>query len=341
MKKQNSPTRAIQYFNKKTYNAKKFNINDTILIVGAPRSGTTWLMEILGTLPNYTNTFEPLNPIWSPNSFEVGFKSRTYIKRDTNWPKGEEYLRKIFIGQIAEVPIKDGLLVSLLTGFSIKNTLRHLFGKKLIVKSVNMNRMLPWIAEKFQLRKIFFIIRHPCAVVASQIKTGLCGYRSIQPPYRDVFPTKKDILEEALKINVINPDLYNKLKKIKTREEVLAASWCLDNYIPLSQKSPQQWSQVVYEKLVKDGKKEIVRLFNEIGEQKIPKSAFYKLKKPSMVIVKKEKKLIKKPIEQLSKWKKNLSEKQIENILSVVSDFGLDFYSNEIEPDYSLIKTIL
>jgi len=337
MKKQNSPTRAIQYINKKTYDAKKIDIKDTILIVGSPRSGTTWLMEILTTLPKYTYTFEPLNPIWCPSSFEAGFRSRTYIEPKGNWTEGEEFLRKTFTGQIANVPVKESLTISLLAGFSIKNTMRHLLGAKLIVKSVNMNRLLPWISEKFQLRGIFFIIRHPCAVVASQLKTGLCGYRSSNLPYVDVFPTQKEILDEASKINGFNPDRYNKLKKIKTKEEVLAASWCLDNYVPLSQKKPHPWSLVIYEKLVKDGANEISRLFNEIGEQKIPKAAVHNLKKPSMVIVKEEEKLIKKPVEQLSKWKKTLSEKQIESILKIVSEFGLDFYSNELEPDYARI----
>ncbi len=334
MKNTNTPTRAIQYINKKTYDAKKINMKDTILIVGAPRSGTTWLMEILATIPRYTYTFEPLNPIWCPSSFETGFRSRTYIQPDTNWPEGEEYLRKTFAGQIANIPVKESLTTSLLAGFSIKNTMRHLLGDKLIVKSVNMNRLLPWIAEKFQLRGIFFIIRHPCAVVASQLKTGLCGYRSSHPPYVDVFPTRKEILDEASKINGFKPELFDRLKKIKTREEILATSWCLDNYVPLSHKNSHPWSLVVYEKLVKDGENEISRLFNEIGERKIPKAAFHNLKKPSMVIVKEEKKLIKKPVEQLSKWKKTLSEKQIESILKVVSEFGLDFYSNELEPDY-------
>jgi len=31
---------------------------------------------------------------------------------------------------------------------------------------------------------------------------------------------------------------------------------------------------------------------------------------------------------------KNLSKKQVDGILKIVSDFGLDFYSEDIEPDY-------
>ena len=50
------------------------------------------------------------------------------------------------------------------------------------------------------------------------------------------------------------------------------------------------------------------------------------------------KKVIRDADKQLSKWKKYLSEKQIQRILKVVSDFGLDFYTEDIEPDYNNIN---
>lgn len=330
--------RVIQLLNNKIFRNKRIEMKDTILVVGAPRSGTTWLMKILSTLPRYTNIFEPLNPIWCPESFEIGFRSRTYLSLDTNWPEGEDYLKKTFTGQIANLAIKDSLIASLLPGLSIENVMRQLLGDKLVVKSVNINRLLPWIAERFHLRNIFFIIRHPCAVVASQLKTGLCGYRPSSPPYKDIFPTLDNILDEASKIKRLDLDIIDKLKKIKTREEILAASWCLDNYIPFSLPKPHTWSLVIYEKLVKDGENEIIRLFNKIDEKKIPRSAFQKLEKPSMLAEREDYKLIKKPDQQLAKWKKSLSEKQIERILEIASDFGFDFYSRELEPDYKKIR---
>ena len=330
--------RIIQSLNNKIFKAKKIEIKDTILIAGAPRSGTTWLMEILSTLPRYTGIFEPLNPIWCPESFEIGFRSRTYLSSDTDWPEGENYLKKTFTGQIANLAIKDSIITSLLSGLSIKNIMRQFLGDKLVVKSVNLNRLLPWIAQRFRLRKIFFIIRHPCAVVASQLKTGLCGYRPTSPPYKDIFPTLEDILDEASKIKRIDPNIIEKLKKIKTREEILATSWCLDNYVPLYLSKAHSWSLIIYEKLVKEGEKEIECLFNEIGVKSVPRAAFHNLKKPSMVIIKDETKLIKRPEQQLSKWKQFLSEEQIDKILKIVSDFGLDIYTNQLEPEYNKIN---
>lgn len=33
---------------------REFKVEDTIVVSGVPRSGTTWLMEILETLPGYS-----------------------------------------------------------------------------------------------------------------------------------------------------------------------------------------------------------------------------------------------------------------------------------------------
>jgi hypothetical protein len=194
--------------------------------------------------------------------------------------------------------------------------------------------MLPWIVKCFQLKGVFFIIRHPCAVIASQLKTGFCGYRSEFPPYSDIFPTKKNMLDEISEINHFDSDLLRKLRNIEKKEEILAVTWCLDNCILLSQPKPYPWNLVIYEKLIREGEKEIKSLFDNIGEKDIPKSAFYRLKKPSVTTMSEDQKFIKKPDLQLSKWKEYLSEKQIERILKIVSYFNIDFYPEDFEPIY-------
>lgn len=328
----------IQSLNNLIFKNKKIEMKDTILIVGSPRSGTTWLMDIISNIPGYTYLFEPLNPIWFPESYEVGFRSRTYLKPESNWQEGENYLEKIFTGNIANLPIKDNPIFDLLYGFSFKNLIDHFYANKLIVKSINMNRMLPWIAKFFRLKAILFIIRHPCASIASQLNSGLYGYRSSAPPFYDVPPKIDDILQESSEIKYLDKNIQNLLGDIKTKEEVLAASWCLDNYIPLLQSKPYPWTTIFYEKLVVDGENEIKRIFKNLDIKNIPNSAFNQLKKPSIVTLKEDEKFIKKPNEQVSKWKKYLSEKEIQKILKIVSYFNLDFYSSAIEPIYDKIN---
>jgi hypothetical protein len=320
--------RIIQYPDRLIFKLKKFDIKDTIAISGTPRSGTTWLMEVFAKMPNYTYYFEPINPIWFQQIRGVGFKSRTYLIAGTEWPEGEDYLKKTFTGRVfsQNPPIKSDL----------GSIMHRWFGKKLIIKFVRGNRLLPWMADKFQLRGLFFIIRHPCAVVASQLKTGFYAYFTDTPPYTQIKPTLEDVLNEAINIDILDKEIIGKMKKYRSDEEILTAIWCLDNYVPLNWQKPHHWTTVAYEKLVKD-ENEVIRLFNIIGEKNIPQSIMENLKEPSMLTLGRDRDIILKADKQLSKWKKSLSEKQIEKILNVVKDFNLDFYTENIEPDYGRI----
>jgi hypothetical protein len=339
-----SITKFTRHFDETIFKSKKFDIKDTILITGTARSGTTWLMEILGVIPGYTNIFEPLNPLYFPQSLKIGFNPRTYLRVDENWKEGEEYLRKIFTGTLhydidwlEQVDYtKDNfynVIIGIFSQLKPENMIQQLFSNKLIVKFIRLNRMLPWVAQRFKMRSMILIIRHPCAVVASRFKQG----QKLPPglPIKiNPFPTKKDILDEAAKIDGINQGLINRLNKISTLEEILAASWCLDNFVPLSYKKPYPWTVIFYEKLIKDGEQQIKNLFKEIGEKNIPRAAFRHLKIPSKVAHKSEHMIVKKADLQLSKWKKSLSDKQIQRILSIASAFGFDFYTEDIEPNY-------
>jgi hypothetical protein len=331
------------------YYKKNFDIKDTILLTGSSRSGTTWLMEILRTIPGYTDSFEPLNPMYYPKSFEIGLRSRTYIPASKIWPEAEKYLNKILTSKLPidissldkDVKFKDEFNIEIINFIKqmkpelIRN---RLLGDKLIVKFVRLNRMLPWIAERFKLRSMILLLRHPCSVVTSQMKTGFCGYQPSRPPYKGIYPDRETIIKEASNIDLLNSDILERIKKIKSLEEIIATSWCLDTYVPLSYKKPHPWITITYEKFMKDGKNEIDRLFKNMGEPKIPKSAYKHLRIPSKLTQKDQQEIVKKSDKQLSKWKEYLSKEQIEKILSIVKTFGLDFYCENIEPDYENIK---
>ena len=348
MKSKYNFSNIIQRFDRAIINSKNFDLKDTIILAGSPRSGTTWLMEILRIIPGYITLFEPLNPLYLPKSFEVGFRSRTYLPPEEDWPIGEEHLRNILTSRplydfssFEKMVMKrklNKIIFDYLDQLKAEKLMHNLVGNKLLVKFIRLNRLLPWVTKRYQLRSMILIIRHPCAIVDSQLKTGFCGYHPNNPPYRDIYPTKKNILDEASQIDGLDSSILKKLKEIKTREEIIAASWCLDNYVPLSYQKPYPWSVVLYEKLMKDGEREINRLFNEIGEKNVRRSVYKHLRIPSMVIQKGESDIVTKADIQLSKWKKSLTEKQIERILSIVYVFDLDFYTEDLEPDYKKIK---
>ncbi|KYK27253.1 hypothetical protein AYK20_08355 [Thermoplasmatales archaeon SG8-52-1] len=322
-------TRALYLFDQSISKRKKFELSDCILLAGAPRSGTTWLMEIFEKIHGYSYVFEPFQPEWFPDSLKTGFKNRLYLLPDLDWVKGEEYLKKIFTGKIVSL--------SPLYKYRIEMLVNRIISSKLIVKSVRITRLLPWVEKRFELKKIFFIIRHPCAVVASQLKTGYVGYHNEFPPYDNRFPNLKEIINEASEMSFIKQSLIEKIKKIDSQEEILAVTWCLDNIVPLNEKNRKR-DTLIYEKLVTDGESELKKIFCSIGEEKSLSSALDQMKIPSLLTFKDARDLIKNSNLQLAKWKKSLSEKQIEKIIKIVNYFELNFYTEDIEPDYSKIS---
>jgi len=321
-----------------------------ILVSGAPRSGTTWLYEILLTLLEYRDVFEPLNPLWSPrwrkicySRFELcsilGTAFRPYLRIDEEDFKTWKYLDDIFNGKVFTVNAPPTLVTLISKGYSLETRVKDLIktSKSILgfplVKVVRGNRLLPWIMRRFKLRAAYMIIRHPCATIASQLRTGT------GVPRLSVNELKKMLTYEVLRIEELSKsvEIVKKLEQISTMIEALAAIWALDYYVPLCYQRYGWWHTVVYEKLVLDAKKELKNIFEHIGER-IPKEAFIALRRHSRTAwVRKE--FVEDPKEVLSKWKKKLLKEDVERVLKVLSWFELNFYGYEIEPNYKVLKS--
>ncbi|NJE85498.1 sulfotransferase [Thermococcus sp. CX2] len=298
-----------------------FKIMETIVISGTPRSGSTWLMEILESLPDYKSVFEPFHPNWYPEFRKLGIHYDPYIPTPEDYPKLREYLGRVFTGKAYGMfPYKHYLAPG--------RVLKRLTANKLLVKFVRANTMLPWVANTFDLRAVYFIIRHPCATIASQLVTGY--FSRI---------TKEQFLDEVRKVSELAGSewLMDKLSGISSQIELLAAIWAFENYIPLASERPYPWYTVIYERLITDPEEELDSIFGYINED-VPEGARKRLRTPSKVTRKTYGKTYIGTPKQLIKWREKLTERQIDAILEVVSWFGMDFYGNEPEPDYDALK---
>jgi len=182
---------------------------------------------------------------------------------------------------------------------NLRSIKKRLFATKILVKFIRANRILPWIVNNFEIRATYFLIRHPCATIASQLETGIRGYflpKSVPIP-------KEIVLKEAQQIPNIkdNEWLMEKLNTITTQEEILAAIWSMDNYVPLLYLNSHQnaWYTVVYEKLITDFDEEIKKVFGYINEA-VPEEVYERFKKPSSTTHDKSHLGTQ---EQLSKWR--------------------------------------
>ena len=296
-------------------------IDETVVIAGSPRSGTTWLLELLRTLPGHKALNEPL--MYGEARHEQGFSWRTYLNPKEEADEQRAYLKTVLTGQLGISPAWHFEADSRL-GQLVEQATR----RKLVVKFCRLNRMLHWFIRQFDVRGPVFIVRHPCAVVASMLRHGgwdeehLNGHRAreIAEPRKGLPMPLRDEFELVL-------------ENIETRTEALATMWCLDHYVPLIQHADgvYPWILVPYERMVTQGREELRRVTNALDVQMTPEMRD-QLNEPSSSV---KDQLHQDAERQLSKWRRRLSDRQVDDVLRIVDDVGLSsIYSDDLEPDY-------
>lgn len=291
-------------------------LETTILVAGAPRSGTTWLAEMLSRLPKYKLLNEPLLIHNNPSAVQHGIDWRTFVAPGDNRPRLERYLQKVFAGRIGLGPWWH---------FKSENRIgklrEHVRCPCLVVKLCRAGRMLNWITSRFPLRGTIFIIRHPCAVVSSMLERG--GWPVLEPDsYAGQNRTPEALLLELP--DDLLEDYGDFLRNLDTHHEILAATWCLDHYIPLvyDRNERGEWHAVRYEELVLSPGEVIGEISDYLSEEISLKMVKHKASsKYSSNSLKKDE-----PQKQLEKWKFKLTGKKIKDIKNVVNKFSLGKY---------------
>jgi hypothetical protein len=166
----------------------RFRAQNTIALTGTPRSGTTWIAEVLQQRLGLDLINEPLHLTRSPKGKEHGFSWMTCIEPQDDRPAATQYLADIITGKVNagwHVPFPD-------------NQSKQYFGrprKNLLVKFVRANRMLGWLAKQIEFATIVYVVRHPCAVVASKMAMGKredSPWSKFEPPAPDEIQTAFD-----------------------------------------------------------------------------------------------------------------------------------------------------
>jgi glycosyltransferase involved in cell wall biosynthesis len=291
----------------KYYLGGKFDESRVILISSSPCSGSTMLSNALKAIPKSFVLFEPLQLTHVPEAKSAGFCWRTFIPANMKWPEGKTFLKKVFEGKV----INDWTIreVSVSEAFYLET---------MIVKSVRTNRLLPWICNTFSIKKPILLLRHPCAVIASQLKSSTDWNQTKQPDipeFIEDFPIFKAIILNT-----------------KTIEEHLAVTWALDQLPILMKLKTYPCIIVTYEELLLHPKKTLSNILNSWGQDIDIEDAVSRLKKPSSVVYKSG-------ISGIDGWKKQLTTNQIDKILAITSKFGLTFYGKDEFPKPNLLHS--
>ncbi len=286
---------------RKIYRDSNRDTGRTILVAGTARSGTTWLGELIASQLRCRIMFEPFNP-----ELVSGFSAFSYfqyMRRDQEDDELLDIVRRVLSGQIRHPWIDRHVSI-------LRPDWR-------LIKEIRACLFLRWIHERFPEVPIFFIIRHPCAVVASRMKLGWSTDGDIRH-----FLDQPALLEDFLsaKMDII--------RNATTSEEKHAIVWCVSNMVALQQMQDAPMHTVFYENLLLYPREVIQGLFHVI-RQPYNESVFRHARRASMTT--KRKSSILEDTNPTGHWRRELSEAQVSRVLGIVEGFGLSYLYGDSE----------
>lgn len=275
----------------------------SILISGSARSGTTWLADILSAALNGRIMFEPFNarqvrPYSQFNYFQ-------YMRPEEENPALEAFCRQLFTGAIRNA--------------WIDRQVEYLNAEFRVIKAIRANLLLKWVQQRFPDMPQIFIIRHPCAVVSSRMELGWDTDKDIEP-----FLSQPKLVEDFL-----GPHL-DTIREARTDAEKHAVIWCVTNLIPLKQFKDGGLEVIYYENLCTQPNVEMHRIFAAVNRP-FQEESLASLTRPSTTSLPTS--AILTGDDRLESWRKKLTDRQVDAILTIVDAFGLDhIYGENIIP---------
>lgn len=287
----------------------KYCAEPPLIIAGSPRSGTTWLTGVIARQSRGLLVDEPLFQTKS-HVQAAGFTWRTCIRPGERRARA----RALFEGILSGSLVSPGEIL----GNSIVHTIRS---RRIVVKSVRATRLLGWLHEAFPEVRVVVLVRHPCAVVSSQMR-------------HEHFPAVHEVPEfDREYVTNWLSDLRPWLDSLSSELEYRALTWALDQhaYLSLENNSPH-CRHLYYERLVEGGWPVLARELSRLGvtSQDPPGLLLRRSSREAKSFsVDHESASVE---ERLAVWKNRLSPLQIERVLSVVQRVGIRGYGSSLYP---------
>lgn len=287
---------------------------DTIVLAGSGRSGTTWLGDLIcGSARGIQQIFEPIHPMISAE-----------VRKLTGFDEKDPYVQSFYLRPHDAYPEWENLWYRILTGrFRNYWTDYHkrwsYFPSAYLIKEIRANLMLGYIHWNFKPR-IVFIIRHPCAVIYSRVKKF---HRVWQASTRDILK-QEDLVQDHLLPWVTDIERENDLIGAH------AAWWAIENYIAQKQLSGNKYYFLTYEDLSMNPIEELNKLFVFLNAKKVNISQRL-IHRPSRLSSDKGK-IETNVIKRLGSWKDGFDKKAVFKILDWAHEFNMTLYTEQPLP---------
>jgi hypothetical protein len=205
-----------------------------------------------------------------------------------------------------------------LVGRLLAGTIRHpwidrqvdtLLPRHRVIKDVRACLLLGWIHEQFPEVPILFVIRHPCAVVASRMRLRWDTDADIEP-----------LLAQPLLVeDHLRPHL-DTIRGASTDAEKHAIIWCIHHLVPLRQFREGGMRVIFYEELCRQPEREIGLAFDALGRRPGPRS-LRAARRASMTAVADS--AVVRGTDPTRGWRRYLGESEVERVAGIVEAFDL------------------
>ena len=277
-----------------------------VFLFSVPRSGSTWLMELVWTQPGFKPCNEPLDLRSSRVRQHLGVSEWQDLYAQNATLALQSYFQAFCEGQ---------------SGFMNPSLLRRPyrpFTRRIVFKVIHGGEdRIHWFRDTFDGR-VVLLLRHPIAVSLS----------------REVYPRLRAFLSSDYQRHLTKDQLDYALKVCETGTELERGvlSWCLQNAIPL-RAATDDWAVVSYEQMVLEPQPVIMHLAYKL-ELPEPGRMLERLTTPSGVKAKSDaetQQVLEDATSRrawlIEKWQRQVSEAEERRAMEILERFELDVYS--------------
>ena len=304
------------------------------ILLGSGRSGTTWIQDCLAESNALRPIFEPLHPAESDVGARCAYDVLTRESQDEELEKffadpASDLVAKRWtahrapIGLLRPKPslLRDQIYAKrFLKGWwkyaaSFRRNQYKVGFEEPLIKCIRANLMVDWLVHRMNY-SVALIIRHPCAVVESQIRLG-----AVWDPR-----AKIDLYRANDKLHALTDGRYAQLlgRNLSTAE-ALCLNWVIENQWPYENSKKGSYSVTLYEELLKNTGEEWTKLCASLGLKILPSEDL--VARPSQQSSQMRSGSV--PGYQSAFWQRDLKAPQLKEIQGILDDTNFHLYSVE------------
>lgn len=290
--------------------------DEVIWLLGHPRSGTTWVAELINHDKRLRDMFEPIRPRRIERAAVV--EQNEYVRPGSDFAELRELMEDVFTGRFAH-PLVD---------FANRRPLY----RGLIVKDVFANLFARWATEEFPQVRPVLLVRNPFAACLSLRK---------RHPENWPYDPAELVAQDELVADHLSPyaDVLARVAAEGSDLEKSLATWAVMNLVPLRQFPESDLHVCFYEEFYADPQRRLTALLEFTGGGRArPRLSRRQADRPSRTAKGGNVVQNRSP---LTTWRAECPPDEIERGVALLDALGVGaLYGDRTEPDRAALASV-